>query len=201
MQTRDTTPQESTAAPAATSMECFMGTFRLSFLAAILIAIALSSSITADEVLLERRPYTAFDAMAEGARQQRGPAAVARRLAARHRRSPEIADRARAVAPRGLRPRPERRGRVRLWASRSVGRRPAGYVVIRRAPVVVYQQREILPPAPYPLTDVYGYSARTAARQPIGHFSGQTAPNRWEYRPLYGDDIDARQRARRGRAR
>ncbi len=77
-----------------------------------------------------------------------------------------------------------------MGAAVCLGRRPAGYVVIRRAPVVVYQQREVLPPAPYPLTDVYGYSARTAARQPIGHFSGQTGPNRWEYRPLYGDDAE-----------
>jgi hypothetical protein len=73
-----------------------------------------------------------------------------------------------------------------------LGRRPAGYIVVRRAPV--YRQADVFsvspPPVPYPPGD-YGYSSRTAGRQPIGHFSGQTGPNRWEYRPLYDDDVES----------
>jgi hypothetical protein len=61
-----------------------------------------------------------------------------------------------------------------------LGLRPRGYVVIRRAPVVAYRGT--------PPLESYGYPYRDGVRQPIGHESLQTGPNRWEYRPLYADD-------------
>ncbi len=167
----------------------------LILLGSVLVALALSSSLTAGEVLLERGPYTAFDAMVEGAisGEDRRLSLVASQL--------DTVDRLRSVTVpvqlrRGVYARDPSVAAVYPYGRRGLfGLRPSGYIVVRRTPAVVYQQPGILPPAPYASDDrsVYegsGYSARTAARQPIGHFSGQTGPNRWEYRPLYGDDAE-----------
>jgi len=68
-----------------------------------------------------------------------------------------------------------------------LGIRPRGYVVVRRAPAVVYGRSSIAAPPLYELEGAYGYDLRDV-RQPIGHESLQTGRNRWEYRPLYADD-------------
>lgn len=39
--------------------------------------------------------------------------------------------------------------------------------------------------------DIWGYPLNERVRQPIGHQSGQTGPNRWNYRPLYEEDVEA----------
>jgi hypothetical protein len=70
-----------------------------------------------------------------------------------------------------------------------LGLRPRGYVVVRRAPVVNRRTYGVegSPPG-------FSYGSYTndpysqSARQPIGHQSLQTGPNRWEYRPLYAAD-------------
>lgn len=40
---------------------------------------------------------------------------------------------------------------------------------------------------PWPVVpgDIWGYRYVQLADQPVGFFSGQTGPNRWEYRPIY----------------
>jgi hypothetical protein len=37
--------------------------------------------------------------------------------------------------------------------------------------------------------DIFGYPDIPTARQPIGHISTQTGPNRWEYHPIYAEDL------------
>ena len=37
--------------------------------------------------------------------------------------------------------------------------------------------------------DIFGYPEIPTARQPIGHISTQTGPNRWEYHPIYAEDL------------
>lgn len=163
--------------------------FRI-LLGAVLLALALSSSLTADEVILDRRPYTAYDAIEEGYLNSE-----AQRMSLINSQLDTV-DRLRPfIVPvqlrRGYYARDPYVEAVYAYGRRGLfGRRPAGYVVIRRAPVVAYQQRQVFEPWPYVPGDIYGYSARTAARQPIGHESRQTGPNRWEYRPLYADDAE-----------
>lgn len=38
--------------------------------------------------------------------------------------------------------------------------------------------------------DIWGYPQDERVRQPIGHESGQTGPNRWNYRPIYPEDVE-----------
>lgn len=38
--------------------------------------------------------------------------------------------------------------------------------------------------------DIWSYPQSERVRQPIGHQSGQTGPNRWNYRPLYAEDVE-----------
>src|ERR1700691_5701948 len=37
--------------------------------------------------------------------------------------------------------------------------------------------------------DIFAYPAPARVRQPIGHISSQTGPNRWEYHPIYAEDL------------
>jgi hypothetical protein len=134
-----------------------------------------------------REPYGPFDAIAEGTRNNESrrlslidaqldtvDALGALRLAQFRRPwGPDVA----AVYPYG------RRG--------ILGLRPRGYVVVRRAPAVAYRGAYLTPPPPPDVGyNLYGGDpAGQPVRQPIGHESLQTGPNRWEYRPLYaGDD-------------
>lgn len=39
--------------------------------------------------------------------------------------------------------------------------------------------------------DIWGYPLDERVRQPIGHQSGQTGPDRWNYRPLYEEDVES----------
>jgi hypothetical protein len=38
--------------------------------------------------------------------------------------------------------------------------------------------------------DIWGYPLNERVRQPIGHQSHQTGSNRWNYRPLYAEDVE-----------
>ena len=40
-----------------------------------------------------------------------------------------------------------------------------------------------------PLRHIFGYPDPAPVRQPIGHISTQTGPNRWEYHPIYAEDV------------
>jgi hypothetical protein len=138
-----------------------------------------------------REPYGPFDAIAEGARNSE-----LQRLSAIDAQLDTVdALRAQRVAqPRVLLGRPD--VAVYPYGRRGIlGLRPRGYVVVRRTPVVVYGTRSqpVPPPPPAGYEDRYydGYasgSTGSTVRQPIGHESLQTGPNRWEYRPLYADD-------------
>lgn len=138
-----------------------------------------------------REPYGPFDAIAEGARNSE-----------LQRRSAIDAQLDTVDALRTLRlaQAPVLLGRpdvaVYPYGRRGIfGLRPRGYVVVRRTPAVVYGDRSAPepppPPAGYEDRFYGGYSSGsmgTTVRQPIGHESLQTGPNRWEYRPLYADD-------------
>jgi hypothetical protein len=52
---------------------------------------------------------------------------------------------------------------------------------------MAYRGPNLTPPPP-PVRGYGGDPAGQSVRQPIGHESLQTGPNRWEYRPLYADD-------------
>jgi hypothetical protein len=44
---------------------------------------------------------------------------------------------------------------------------------------------------PWPIVpgDIFGYPPLEPARQPVGFFTGQTGPNRWEYHPIFEEDL------------
>ncbi len=67
--------------------------------------------------------------------------------------------------------------------------------LIARQLAINYQMRwyaGLTVPCPFPFEpwprvpgDIYGYQLYQPSPQPIGHESGQVAPNRWIYRPIY----------------
>jgi hypothetical protein len=57
-------------------------------------------------------------------------------------------------------------------------------------PAIYCQFCDPLDPWPPISGDLGGYPHDERARQPIGHESGPTGPNRWNYRPLYADDVE-----------
>jgi hypothetical protein len=135
-----------------------------------------------------REPYGPFDAIAEGARNSE-----LQRLSTIDAQLDTVdALRTLRVAQPGVilgRPNVA----VYPYGRRGIfGLRPRGYVVVRRTPVIVYGNRPALEPPPPPAgyeDRIYGgYASGSGVRQPIGHESLQTGPNRWEYRPLYADD-------------
>jgi hypothetical protein len=134
-----------------------------------------------------REPYGPFDAIAEGSRNSE-----LQRLSAIDAQLDTVdALRSLRVAQRGVFLGPD--VAVYPYGRRGIlGLRPRGYVVVRRAPVVINGDRSQLtpppPPAEYAGRNYGGYSTDSEVRQPIGHESLQTGPNRWEYRPLYADD-------------
>ena len=152
--------------------------------------LALAGALVYSETTLgqaPREPYGPFDAIAEGARNSE-----LQRLSAIDAQL-ETVDSLRALRvaqPRVLLGRPDIA--VYPYGRRGIfGLRPRGYVVARRTPVVVYGGAAPAPPQPPTgYLDRYygGYSSDSEVRQPIGHESLQTGPNRWEYRPLYADD-------------
>jgi hypothetical protein len=131
-----------------------------------------------------RNPYGPFDAIAEGARNSE-----LQRLSVIDAQLDTV-DLLRALRtqPRVLLSRPDMA--VFPYGRRGIlGLRPRGYVVVRRSPIVVSRSGLEPPPPPAGYEDrVYGGYSDSAVRQPIGHESRQTGPNRWEYRPLYADD-------------
>ena len=134
-----------------------------------------------------REPYGPFDAIAEGARNSE-----LQRLSAIDAQLDTVdALRSLRVAQRGVFLGPD--VAVYPYGRRGIlGLRPRGYVVMRRTPVVINGDRSQLTPPPPPTEyagrNYGGYSTDSEVRQPIGHESLQTGPNRWEYRPLYADD-------------
>ena len=135
-----------------------------------------------------REPYGPFDAIAEGARNSE-----LRRLSLIDSQLDTIDARRSLIVPiaqpRGLWG--PNVAAVFPYGRRGIlGLRPRGYVVVRRSPVVVDRRTYGLEGSPPGFSygaytnDPYGQSAR----QPIGHESLQTGPNRWEYRPLYAED-------------
>ena len=146
-------------------------------------AIPLNQGALAQEL---RRPYTPFDAIAEGTERSESQrrSLIASQL--------DTVDQLRLTQVAGPRSflRDSNVTAVYPYGRRGIlGLRPRGYVVVRRAPVTTYRRSYAPDPQLYePRFDSYGYSAPQAVRQPIGHELLRTGPNRWEYRPLYADD-------------
>jgi hypothetical protein len=135
-----------------------------------------------------QKPYGPYDAIAEGTRNSE-----AQRLSLIDSQLDQM-DRLRSltvpvVGGRFLLGEPGVVGVYRYGRRGLLGIRPQCYIVLRRAPSVEYGRVYAPPPPPAePTIDFYGNSPRVSVRQPIGHESLQTAPDRWEYRPLYADD-------------
>jgi hypothetical protein len=134
-----------------------------------------------------RQPYGPFDAIAEGTRNSelRNLSLIDSQL--------DAVDQLRSGVVSVAQPRVLLGGpgvAVIPYGRRGIlGLRPQGYVVMRRAPVVAYRRPYVLEPPPPPLPpDNYRPYVDESVRQPLGHESLQTGPNRWEYRPLYADD-------------
>jgi hypothetical protein len=133
-----------------------------------------------------RRPYGPFDAIAEGAQNSelRRRSLIDSQLDAMDYLRSSIVP---VAQPRALLGRAD--VAVYPYGRRGIlGLRPRGYVVVRRVPINVNRGGYALEPPPPPAGYDYGTYAGQSVRQPIGHESLQTGPNRWEYRPLYADD-------------
>jgi hypothetical protein len=64
--------------------------------------------------------------------------------------------------------------------------RPAGALYSRR---LAAASADVFEPWPRLPGDIFGYPDPAPVRQPIGHISSQTGPNRWEYHPIYAEDL------------
>jgi hypothetical protein len=64
--------------------------------------------------------------------------------------------------------------------------RPSGAAYGRR---LGWPSADVFEPWPRVPGDIFGYPDPAPIRQPIGHISTQTGPNRWEYHPLYAEDL------------
>ncbi len=64
--------------------------------------------------------------------------------------------------------------------------RPAAALYSRR---LVAGSADVFEPWPRVPGDIFGYPDPAPVRQPIGHISSQTGPNRWEYHPIYAEDL------------
>jgi len=52
---------------------------------------------------------------------------------------------------------------------------------------------DIFEPWPAVPGDIWGYPHYESVRQPLGHRSIRTGPDRWEYHPIYADELHAEQ--------
>jgi hypothetical protein len=63
---------------------------------------------------------------------------------------------------------------------------PVGAAYVRRPAGPLFDVFEPWPRVP---GDIFGYPDPAPIRQPLGHISTQTGPNRWEYHPIYAEDL------------